>query len=171
MNYGRVLENLMAMDDNAWARHANPWSVWTRVPVLPLLALATWSRLWIGWWCLVPVALLVAWTIVNPRAFPPPASTDNWASKATFGERIWLNRKAIPIPTHHAKFAHILSGLSAFGLVPMTYGLWAFEPFAAGLGVAIVLIGKLWFLDRMVWLYDDMRNANADYDSWLRKTT
>ncbi len=50
----------------------------------------------------------------------------------------------------------------------MTYGLWVFEPYAAGLGVAIVLIGKLWFLDRMVWLYDDMRNAHPDYASWLR---
>lgn len=36
------------MDDAAWARHANPWSVWTRVPILLLLALAIWSRAWIA---------------------------------------------------------------------------------------------------------------------------
>ena len=47
------------MDDDSWARHANPWSVWTRVPILPLLALAIWSRSWIGWWAVLPVLLLV----------------------------------------------------------------------------------------------------------------
>ena len=50
----------------------------------------------------------------------------------------------------------------------MIYGLWAYEPYAATLGVAIVLIGKLWFLDRMVWLYEDMRTTNPDYAAWLR---
>ncbi len=28
------------MSDSVWERHANPWSVWTRYPCLPLLALA-----------------------------------------------------------------------------------------------------------------------------------
>jgi hypothetical protein len=46
----RSLERLMAMDDRVWRRHANPWSGWTRVTVLPLLVLAIWSRVWIGWW-------------------------------------------------------------------------------------------------------------------------
>ncbi len=168
MNYGRWLESLMVMDDATWARHASPWSVWTRVPVLPLLALAVWSRLWLGWWCLVPVGLLVVWTLYNPRAFPPPACTDNWASKATFGERVWLNRKAVPIPPHHARAAHMLSALSGVGLLPMVYGLVMFEPYAAGLGVVWVVMAKLWFLDRMVWLYDDMREANNNYAVWLR---
>lgn len=169
MNYGRWLENLMAMDEATWARHANPWSVWTRVPVLPLFALAVWSRAWLSWWCLVPAGLLVLWTLYNPRAFPPPAITDTWASKATFGERVWLNRKAVPIPDHHARFAHILSAVSAIGLLPMAYGLWAYEPFATGLGVVLVIIGKLWFLDRMVWLYDNMRVVHPDYAAWLRR--
>ncbi len=168
MDYGRWLESLMAMDEATWARHASPWSVWTRVPVLPLLALAVWSRLWLGWWCLVPIAALALWTYLNPRAFPPPSTTNTWASKATFGERVWLNRSHVPIPSHHAHSAHMLSVLSSLGLVPTIYGLAAFDAFAASLGVVWVVIAKMWFLDRMVWLYDEMRHEHPEYASWLR---
>lgn len=37
-----------AMNEEAWGRHANPWSVWTRFLALPLLVLAIWSRARIG---------------------------------------------------------------------------------------------------------------------------
>ena len=47
------------MTPEVWARHANPWSGWTRVAILPLFVLAIWSRAWLGWWALVPLALLV----------------------------------------------------------------------------------------------------------------
>ena len=44
-----LLERSMRMDEGTWARHSNPWSVWTRVPILPLLALSIFARAWIGW--------------------------------------------------------------------------------------------------------------------------
>ena len=45
----RGARRLMAMDDAAWARHANPWSVWARVLTpLPMLSASIWSRVWIG---------------------------------------------------------------------------------------------------------------------------
>ena len=31
------------MTDEAWKRHANPWSVWTRFGAIPLMILAIWS--------------------------------------------------------------------------------------------------------------------------------
>ncbi|MEM1299530.1 MAG: DUF6653 family protein [Pseudomonadota bacterium] len=27
---------------------------------------------------------------------------------------------------------------------------------------------KMWFLDRMVWLYDDMAKTHPEYAAWLR---
>jgi len=48
------------MSDGVWMRHANPWSFATRVPVLPLLVLAIWSRAWWGAWALVPVAAILS---------------------------------------------------------------------------------------------------------------
>ena len=167
MDYGRFLEKLMVMDDATWKRHANPWSVWTRVAILPLFVLAIWSRAWLGAWIGIPILLLVVWTYFNPRAFPKPVTTKSWASQATFGERVWLNRNAKPIPAHHVRVAHILSGLSALSLIPMLYGLYAYQPVATSLGLILLIVSKFWFLDRMVWLYQDSKDDDEEYSSWL----
>ena len=33
-------------------------------------------------------------------------------------------------------------------------------------GIAIVDGGKMWYLDRMVLLYEDMKSRRADYADW-----
>lgn len=162
------LERLMAMDDAAWERHANPWSGWTRIPILPLLALSVWSRVWLGWWCLVPLLVLIVWTFWNPRAFARPASTDNWMSKVTFGERVWLNADVHPIPDHHARMASYLSVMAGLGLVPLVWGLWVLNSWAVVLGLVITVVGKLWQMDRMVWIYQDMKGQVPEYAAWSR---
>ncbi|MDZ8240651.1 MAG: DUF6653 family protein [Nostoc sp. ChiQUE01a] len=35
------------------------------------------------------------------------------------------------------------------------------------LGYTLVRLSKLWFIDRMVWLYNDMKDVNQEYQSWL----
>ena len=154
-DYGAAAQRLMGMDEATWQRHANPWSAWTRVPILPLLALAVYARTWIGWWCLVPIALLLAWTWWNPRAFPPPARLDTWAARGVMGERIWLARRKHPIPADHARAAHVLSAVSLAGLGPLLYGLAVLDPWPSVGGCAVAVLGKLWFVDRMAWLHDE----------------
>jgi hypothetical protein len=94
----RRVASLFGLKGDNWMRHANPWSVWTRFAVLPLLILAVWSRDWIGWWSLVPLVLSLVFMVVNPLLFPTPRSTRNWASKAVFGERIWADRNTVELP-------------------------------------------------------------------------
>ena len=170
MDLFRAAERLMAMDDAAWARHANPWSAWTRFTCLPLLVIAVWSRDWIGWWALIPVACASAWTWWNPRAFPPPRTTDAWASKGTFGERIFLNRKTIAIPAHHERAARVLTGLAGLGGVVLIYGVIVLDVWATGAGLAATIAFKAWYVDRMVWLYEDMKDADPAYVAWRRPT-
>jgi len=167
MDVGSITEKSMAMSPEIWARHANPWSGWTRVPILPALALAIWSRAWIGWASLAIIAALLVWIWINPRVFPKPKSTDNWMSRGVIGERVWLNRKAVPIPDHHARWAILLSVASGIGIIPLAWGLWQFEVWPVLLGLALIMGGKLWFLDRMVWLYADMADKRADYRAML----
>jgi hypothetical protein len=32
--------------------------------------------------------------------------------------------------------------------------------------MALVYCGKLWYLDRMVWLWEDMQDADPEYLKW-----
>jgi hypothetical protein len=167
MTLERKIAKTFALDNETWLRHANPWSVILRNTVLPILIFALWSRLWLGWWALVPVALALLWTWFNPRIFPAPASFDNWASKAVFGERVWLNRDIIPVPVHHRTTPNILSAVSAIAMLFIFWGVFTFGLWPTIFGMAFVYTGKLWFLDRMVWLWEDMKEVNEEYRNWV----
>jgi hypothetical protein len=119
-------------EGRAWMRHSNPVSVWTRFAVLPLLALAIWSRDWSGWWSLIPIALSLVWMVVNPLFFHEPNSTKNWASKSVFGERIWTegDRATFP-PEFLSKVSGVTIGFQTVGLVILVYGLVALDAVAA----------------------------------------
>ncbi|WNN88974.1 hypothetical protein P0S91_22390 [Gloeocapsopsis dulcis] len=64
---------------------------------------------------------------LNPRIFPPPASTNNWAAKAVLGERVWLNRDKIPVPEHYHCVPSILSIVSTTGMVFVRSCHWIFS--------------------------------------------
>ncbi len=162
------MASLMAMDERTWRRHANPWSVWTRIPLLAVIVAILFWRDVLSWWTALLLALVALWAWYNPRAFPEPASTNHWASKAVMGERIWLNRKAVPIPAHHERWARGLTIASAAGLLPLAWGLVIQDFWLTAFGTLWAMGGKLWFIDRMVWLYDDMSHANPTYRAWLR---
>lgn len=167
MTLEESIAKAFSMDEATWQRHANPWSVWTRFTTLPLLILAVWSRVWLRWWSLVPVAASVLWTWLNPRIFSKPRSTNNWASKAVLGERVWLNRDRIPVPPHHRLLPGILNVVSGLGVPFVIWGLAALKVWPTLFGTALVFLGKLWFADRMVWLYEDMKDVNPEYRNWL----
>ncbi len=155
------------MTDDVWRRHANPWSVWTRYVALPMLAAAIWSRVWLGWWALVPVAVALAWIWLNPRAFSPPRSTRNWTSKSVLGERIWLVRATIEVPRRLSTMAHLGNAVAAFGLVLCVYGLWAVSLWPTAIGILLLSAGKTWFLAQMVLVYDQFGTTKATYREWL----
>ena len=169
MDVLKFSEKLMSMDENTWQRHANPLSVYSRFTALPLISLAFWSREVIELYALIPILLAVVWVWLNPRLFSSPTSTDNWASMGTFGERIYLNRKNENIAKHHTSACRVLVVLQFLGLPIWFYGLYSLNLWALVLGIAWLMVTKAWFVDRMVWLYLDMKDQNPRYQSWLRK--
>jgi hypothetical protein len=162
-----TLENRIAsafgLNDTGWARHANPWSGWTRViTTLPLLVAAIWSRAWLGYWSLIPIAVALWWIWFNPRAFGPARSDHAWISKCVLGERFWSNRKEAPVPERHRWIPNALNIASLAGFPFLIWGLARFEPWPTVLGMTLITGAKLWYIDRMAILYDDMVQANPD---------
>lgn len=155
---GRATERAMGMNDSVWERHANPWSGWSRVAILPMLAIAIWSRVWIGWWSLIPITTLIAWIWINPRIFPRPKSVDNWMSQGVLGERIWLANEPGSIADHHIRVARVLTIIAGLGALIFVGGLIWLNVAATLLGLAVSMLGKLWFIDRMVWIYKDQQS-------------
>ncbi len=145
----------MAMDDAVWARHANPWSVWTRILTpLPILAFAIWSRVWIGWWSLLPIAAAFVWIWVNPRLFAQPHRLDSWAAQGVLGERVFLRARSGVAP-HHLRAARMLTFVGALGVLPFVWGLWVLDPWPTVTGILTISGAKTWFVDRMVWVWHD----------------
>jgi len=62
---------------------------------------------------------------------------------------------------------YILTALSSIGAIICVYGLIALSVWAVVTGIVIVIIGKTWFLNKMVWLYEDMKENNPEYRGWL----
>jgi len=166
MTLERKLASAMSMDDATWLRHANPWSVWTRASVLPLVILAVWSRNWLGAWSWAGIVASLAWMWANPRVFRRPKTLENWASRGVLGERVWLNRDVVPVPERHRVVPHVLNGVTAVGTALVVWGLVRLAVWPTLLGSVLIFCGKLWFLDRMVWLYEDMIVQNERYRSW-----
>jgi len=164
----KFAEKSMAMSDDVWMRHSNPWSVYTRFSALPIISIAFWSRDWIGIYSIALIALSFLWVWLNPRLFNAPSKTNNWASMGTFGERIYLNRANEDIPKHHITTCQILQAFSILGIPIFIYGLYSLDFWILVLGNFWVMLFKAWFVDRMVWVYQDMKNTNDIYKSWYK---
>ena len=57
--------------------------------------------------------------------------------------------------------------VSGVGGAFVVWGVAALRVWPTLFGSALVFLGKLWFIDRMVWLYEEMKEATPEYKSWL----
>ena len=164
MTLEKQIAKAFNLQGDNWMKHANPWSVWTRFSTLPFLVLAIWSRVWISWYSLIPIGLLIIWLIINPTLFKKPKTLDNWGSKAVLGEKYWSNRKKHPTPKHHKIPIMILTVLQTIGGILLIIGLWRLELNLTIIGTITVYLTKMWFLDRMVWVFEGMSNEHTTKD-------
>lgn len=67
-----------------FARHSNPWSMWTRWASTPLVLVPVWRRSGRD------AALVGLWMAVNPVVFGQPAHDRAWATRAALGEEQWI---------------------------------------------------------------------------------
>lgn len=166
MTVESTLARLFGLDGDEWLKHANPRSVYSRFTVLPLIVASAWSRVWIGEYFLVPLAVTLLWTFFNPRLFSRPSSLENWASKGVLGERIWQRRDAYDIPRVFTLQTHTLNVLQVVGMVPFVWGMYTLDFWMTMTGLSVAFIAKTWFFDRMVFLFEDKRHLD-EVRAWL----
>jgi hypothetical protein len=90
---------------------------------------------------------------------------DHWASKGVLGETYWAKRKEVPVPPRHRVAPNVLAAVSALGVPFIVRGLVVRDGWMVMFGLAVQTAGKVWFIDRMAILYDDVapaRSVNVD---------
>lgn len=161
MDAKNAVARAFRMDDEAWRRHANPWSVWTRFAAIPLMLAAIWSRTWIGWWCLLPIAAVIVWLFVNPTAFRP-VEPRGWAARGIYGERAWVRDKSLVPPDHRGVLRIlVVLGLTGFALVAL--GLVRLDVWPTVFGATLVIVAQLWRIDRFGWLWERVEQRRTDH--------
>ncbi len=150
---------LFRMTDDTWRRHANPWSVWTRFAAIPLMILAIWSRIWLGWWSLVPITAVIGWLWLNPRAFPRVDEPTSWAATGIYGERLWLTQRR-RVPRDTRAVLRLLTFLGVAGFAVLVFGLIRLEVWPTMFGASLIVVAQLWRIDRMGLLYKALTHAD-----------
>jgi hypothetical protein len=162
----QYIADIFGLDDERWLQHANPLSVYSRYTVLPLIIISIWSRKWLEIYFLMPLAFSLLWTYLNPRFFSKPDSLDNWASKSILGERIWKDKGSFDVGRDFIIQVRILNFIQTLGIPPLAWGLYYYKFWPILTGVILLNLGKSWFLDRMVWLYEQHKN-HEKVQEWL----
>lgn len=148
------VSNAFRMTDEVWRRHANPWSVWTRFAAIPAMILAIWSRVWLGWWCLVPVGAVVVWLWLNPRVFSAVDNPTSWAAKGIYGERLWLEQRG-RVPAGYRRVLWLLTVVGASGFALLAFGLITLEIWPTTFGASLIVVGQLWRIDKLGLWYEE----------------
>jgi hypothetical protein len=61
---------------------------------------------------------------------------------------------------------NLANAYAALGLIALIYGLVVVEVWPVVAGILILHGGKLWYLDRMVLLFEDMKSRSPEIASW-----
>ena len=102
------------------------------------------------------VLVVVFWIWLNPRIFSEPKRFDAWMSKGVLGERIFIDHRA-ELPAHQRIAARVLTLLSLPGVLILIWGLYALWWEGVVFGAVLTALPKVWFVDRMVWVFEDWR--------------
>jgi hypothetical protein len=148
----------LGMTDEAWRRHANPWSVYTRFAAIPAMIVAIWSRVWIGWWAVIPIAGVMIWLWLNPQVFPAVTEPRSWAAKGIYGEELWLNERSSVPPGCRAALRWLIIPALA-GTVLLVWGLAGLQLWPTIVGATLITLTQLWRIDRLGRFYEKRRRA------------
>ena len=89
----------------------------------------------------------LAFTIINPVAFPKPASTDSWFSRIVLAEREWLGAGK---GTLGPSYPNVLNLLNVPTTLLALWAAWRRKPTVTALGCVVAMALKIWWVDAIV---------------------
>jgi len=127
-----------------WRRHTNPLSGWSRIIAFFVFPLPIWYHNWFG------LGALLLFFAINPILFSIPKNTNSWMSKSILGEELWTKKGLFQkdFPT----VLNLFNGLFFFVMIYAAYFKLLEVTFFSTL---LSSVFKLWYLDRMVYLYQE----------------
>lgn len=127
-----------------FARHANPWSAWTRWASTPLVLVPFWTRRW------EHGGGVAAWMLANPVVFPEPADDENWATRAILGEELWVQHR----PRDQAM---VINGAGSACLLGAIVAAWRHRPLPMSVFTGATMALTMWYWRMMSEYYEEHR--------------
>lgn len=160
MKLTQVAAKTFGLDDVAWRRHANAWSVWTRMLGLIPILVPIFFRDAFGWWAMLPIALGVGWMWINPHVFPAVDEPRSWASKGIYGEKMYAADRSLAADAHRPAIRWLIV-LATVGASLLAWGMVRVEAWPSIFGLTLIVISQLWQIDRFVAIYEEGLRRSA----------
>ena len=152
---------MAVMKEKTWERHANPISGFTRIITYPFVYIPLWFLAEFledpltHWYVAVLGILVIIWFAVNPRLFKKPANFHHYMSRGVLGEKLWTEDRK------KDTFATTLSVLTAPFFFISLYTSYLQFFWETMFFATVPFLLKLWFIDRMVFLYDHEKSQDC----------
>lgn len=75
---------------------------------------------------------------------------------------MWSKRDHHPVPDRHRTVPHVLNFVAFTGLPFVVWGVIALDVWPAIFGLALIIGAKLWYIDRIAQLCDDVTRERPD---------
>lgn len=152
MGTTQITANTFGLTDENWRKHANPWSVWSRMGAFAIMIAAVYLREVLSWWTLAVVLAGIAFMFVNTRIFRPIDVPRRWDEKGIYGERLWTEKA--PAAEPHRRAISAIIAIAAVGFPMIVWGLVTIQIWPTVFGWTLMLLSQLWQIDRFVAIYD-----------------
>ena len=144
-----------------------PISTYAKMAAPALITAAIWSKVWLDTaFVVLLVAGIVLFLLRLPKFVPFKGRTESWAEKASFGERIWLNRLLIPIPQDINQRLTILHLVFWSGTLIAILGAVTSSPILSVTGLIVAYATQVVCLRKLIDLYILMKDKAPLYRFW-----
>lgn len=146
---------------------ASPAVILAKIAAPCVIVAGLWSQIWIGTGtaCVLTVLMCI---VLYSAAYRMPdfRSQGSILRLIAYGERIWLNRIASPVPPQLNQQITVLNLVFLVGLLSAITGGFLTSPILTATGLAVCYAAQFVYFSKLNQLYQAMREKNALYRFW-----